>query len=368
MPRRTEILIIGAGPAGLGAAASASSLGAKVILVDRQNRLGGQLVKQTHKFFGSKEQYASVRGMDIARILGRKVEEADNVVVLLNTVALGYYEDGVVALEKRDVLDKNEEFIKMKPEALIIATGASERVLAFPGCDLPGIYGAGAVQTLMNVYGVIPGRKVVMVGAGNIGLIVSYQLMQAGIKVEAIVEATPVIGGYKVHASKVARMGVPILTSHTVKSAFGDEILEGIELVKLGRDWQYLEGTEKYLETEVLCIAVGLSPLAELLWQAKCQMVYVPELGGYVALRDHKMETTVPGIYTAGDVAGVEEANTALVEGYMAGFNAAHNLGYTDRSEAAVEEDLRKQLELLRAGPVGEKIRKGLKRLKEGRR
>ena len=95
-------------------------------------------------------------------------------------------------------------------------------MLAFVNNDLPGVYGAGAVQTLMNLYGVVPGNNILMVGAGNIGLIVSYQLLQAGIKVEAIVEALPKIGGYLVHAAKIRRLGVPIYTSHSLKEVYGN--------------------------------------------------------------------------------------------------------------------------------------------------
>ena len=124
----------------------------------------------------------------------------------------------------------DDKYIKVQSKAIVIATGASEKVLAFPNNDLPGIYGAGAVQTLMNVNGVLPGTDVVMVGSGNIGLIVSYQLMQAGVNVKCVIEASDKIGGYKVHASKLKRLGVDILTSHSVKRAFGTECLESIEI------------------------------------------------------------------------------------------------------------------------------------------
>ncbi|HYE11765.1 MAG TPA: FAD-dependent oxidoreductase, partial [Patescibacteria group bacterium] len=208
--RTTELAIIGGGPAGLSAAISAASLGAKVILIDRSESLGGQLIKQTHMFFGSQKQYASIRGVDIAGILMKDLEKyQDNIEIMLDATVISVYEDGVIAVEQ------NEKYIKIKPQSIIVATGASEKFLTFPNNDLPGIYGAGAVQTLMNVHGVAPGKNVVMVGAGNIGLIVSYQLMQAGINVKAILDASPKIGGYLVHASKIRRMGIPILTSHT---------------------------------------------------------------------------------------------------------------------------------------------------------
>jgi len=343
----------------LSAAIAASELGAQVTLIDRNSRLGGQLVKQTHMFFGSEKQYASIRGIDIATILEETINNYD-VEVMLDATVLGYYrEDGVITIEQ------NDNYIKLKPQRTIVATGASEKVLAFPNNDLPGIYGAGAVQTLMNQYGVIPGNDVLMVGAGNIGLIVSYQLRQAGVNVKAIIDAAPRIGGYLVHASKVRRLGIPIYTSTTVKEAVGDQILEKVVLWKLDESWNPIEGTEWEVDVDVMCISVGLSPLAELLWQAGCEMKYIPELGGHVPLRDEStLETTVKGLYVAGDVAGVEEASSAMVEGRLAGLSAAKSLGYDkDGRYEELKEDCLKQLNDLRSGPVGEKIRRGLKKL-----
>ena len=120
-----------------------------------------------------------------------------------------------------------ERYFKAKPKKVVVATGALEKLIPFLGNDLPGVYGAGAVQTLMNVYGVKPAKRVLMVGAGNIGLIVSYQLLQAGVDVVAIVEFAPKVGGYWVHAAKVRRLGVPIYLRHTVKRAIGESAVEG---------------------------------------------------------------------------------------------------------------------------------------------
>lgn len=355
--RKTEIAIIGGGPAGLCAAISAASLGAHVTIIDRNSKAGGQLVKQTHKFFGSEKQYASVRGIDIPEILMGELEKyKDKIDILLDATAIGLYEDGVLTVEQ------NEKYIKIKPDKVIAATGASEKFLAFPNNDLPGIYGAGAVQTLMNVYGVAPGKNVLMVGAGNIGLIVSYQLMQAGIKVKAIIDAAPKIGGYLVHASKVRRMGVPILTSHTVKCAYGKDSLEKVTIWEVDEKFNPIPGTEKDFDVDVMCISVGLSPLCEILWQAGCQMKYIPELSGHVPVRDINMETSVKGIYVAGDAAGVEEASSAMVEGRLAGLNAARSLGYTSDNFEALRQDCIEQLKALRSGPVGQRILKGLEK------
>ena len=193
-----ELAVIGGGPAGLCAALSAAKSGAKVLIIDKNKNLGGQLIKQTHMFFGSEKQYASTRGIDIPDILINELDKyKDKVEIITEATAVGMYEDGIIT-----VLEKEENYFKLSSKAVVVATGAYEKALSFPNNDLPGIYGAGAVQTLMNVHGVKPGNKVLMVGAGNIGLIVSYQLMQAGVEVKAILDAAPKIGGYLVHASK----------------------------------------------------------------------------------------------------------------------------------------------------------------------
>jgi sarcosine oxidase, subunit alpha len=359
--RTTDIAIIGGGPAGLCAAIAAASMGAEVTLLERNSKLGGQLVKQTHKFFGSEKQYASVRGIDISDILLKELEKyKDKVKIMMDATVIGLYEDGILTVEH------NQKYVKIKPKKIIVATGASEKFLAFPNNDLPGIYGAGAVQTLMNVYGVAPGKNVLMVGAGNIGLIVSYQLLQAGVKVRAIIDAAPKIGGYLVHAAKIRRMGVPILTSHTVKYAHGTESLEKVTICELDDKWQPMEGTEKDFDADVMCIAVGLSPLCEILWQIGCEMKYVPELSGHVPVRNNEMETSIKNIYVAGDAAGVEEASSAMVEGRLSGLCAAKSLGYTIDNYEEEKSETMEQLTSLRSGPVGARTLRGLKKVVGG--
>ena len=352
-----EIVVIGGGPAGLCAALQAARQGAKVTLIESDERLGGQLIKQTHMFFGSQKQHAGVRGIDIATMLIDELNSLPNVEINLGATVIGrYFEDGALTIED------HEAFRVMLPQKVILACGASEKFLAFPNNDLPGVYGAGAVQTLMNVFGILPAEKVLMIGAGNIGLIVSYQLIQAGVEVTAILEGGPRIGGYLVHASKIRRLGVPILTRHSIKAALGKEAVEGAVIHQLDERWQPVAGSERTIACDAICLAVGLSPLSELLWQTGCQMLYVPELGGYVAQRNAHMETTTEGIYIAGDIAGVEEASAAMVEGHLAGLYAATALGYQTAETAIIEKDLLAQLTDLRSGPVGEKIRSGLAR------
>ncbi|MCL2573849.1 MAG: FAD-dependent oxidoreductase [Defluviitaleaceae bacterium] len=351
----TDLLICGAGPAGLCAAIEAGAAGANVLVLERGHAPGGQLVKQTHMFFGSEKQYASYRGFDISDILLAQMKEMPNIKLVCNTTVLAAYsDDGIWTAEIAGQTPNDKpRYEKILPKAVIVATGASEKPLLFPGNDLPGVYGAGAVQTLMNQYGIKPASRVVMLGAGNIGLIVSYQLMQAGVDVLAVCDAAPHIGGYLVHASKLARMGVPIMTSHSVKRAEGDGKLDRVTLWELDENWQGIAGTEKVFAADALCVAVGLSPLSELLWQAGAEMLYVPALGGYVPYRDENLRTTIPSIFVAGDVAGVEEASSAMVTGRLAGLGAAQYLGYDVIALEAKKEDCLGQLQSLRHGHGG---------------
>jgi len=355
--RQTEVMVIGGGPAGLSAAIEAATSGCEVTLVDSDLALGGQLIKQTHKFFGSKDERAGTRGFKIAETLMEELEaNKDRVTIHSNCTATGFYaEDGVVSC-----VHGEDDYFRIKPTRIIMATGAQERLLPFPNNHLPGVYGAGAVQTLMNVYGVVPGKKVLMVGAGNIGLIVSYQLMQAGVQVVGIVEAMDKIGGYWVHAAKVRRMGVPIYLRHTVKEALGDKIVTGAVIQEIDDKFQPT-GAEVNIDVDVICMAVGLTPTCELLWQAGCQMAFVPQLCGYVAQRDKHMRTSNDDIWVAGDAAGIEEASSAMVEGRIAGLGVAKSLGKIDSGEYSKRlAEFARRLADLRGGEVGAKICQGI--------
>lgn len=362
----TELAIVGGGPAGMSAAITASKLGIKSIIIDENPSLGGQLVKQTHKFFGSYRHLAGVRGVEIAERLAAQIHEDPNVDVMTHSTVIGFYDEGILAVYRKF---PKEEIIPLSPKTVIFATGARENMLAFPGNDLPGVYGAGAVQTLMNVYGVLPGERILMVGSGNIGLIVAYQLLQAGSKVVAIVEILDKIGGYIVHASKVRRYGVPILTRHTVLEVKGDEKVESAVIVKVDERFRPIKGTEKEIKVDTVCLAVGLSPIINLVWQAGVEIAYIPELGGHVPWHDEEMRTNVPNVFVAGDLAGIEEATTAMIEGDLAAISAAEFLG---KASPELIESLRKEshrkLEELRMTQFSEKVKIGIKKLKNWRR
>jgi len=352
--KEIEIAIIGGGPAGLMAGIVAARNGADVHLFDEGDSLGGQLVKQTHQFFGSHKEDAGTRGIDIGDDM---VEEAREVGVEIHTESkvLGYYPEKKVAIEANGRLEIYDS------EGIVYAGGAVEDYLSFENNDLPGVYGAGGVQTLMNEEGIVPGEKVLMVGSGNVGVIVSYQLLQADVEVVEIIEALPEIGAYQVHASKVRRAGVPISTSHTIKKAIGEEQVEGAVIQKIDENWNPIEGTEREVECDVICLAVGLSPDVGFLRQADCEMDYVPELGGFVPLRTEEMMTTNRGIYVAGDAAGIEEATVAALEGKIAGAAVYEEIKGETEDTKKSKKEAQQGLKQMRKGPYGEAPRQGVK-------
>lgn len=352
MNKEIEILIIGAGPAGLSAAIEAAKNGAEVLVVDENEKPGGQLFKQIHKFFGSRRHKAGVRGFDIGTELLEEVQKL-GVTVMLNTVAYGFYPNG----EGVALAVNGEEGIIVHPKKVIMATGASENPLAFPGWTLPGVVGAGAIQTMINVHRVSVGHRVLMIGSGNVGLIVSYQLLQAGIDVAGIVEAAPQLGGYGVHSAKIRRAGVPLYVSHTVIEAVPNADMSGIKgaiIAEVDDHFQPISGTEQFIECDVIGIAVGLTPDVALPAMADVTFVNGERLGSQVPMHDRNMETTKEGIYVAGDSAGVEEASSAIEEGKLAGIAAAEALGKIDAATAKeLKENVWNSLNQLRTGPFG---------------
>lgn len=353
---KTEVCIIGAGPAGLAASIEAAKCGAQVTLIDENLKAGGQLFKQIHKFFGSREHHAGIRGYDIGENMLKEALDL-GVDIHLRTVAYGIFKDNIIGINS---IDKEQNGL-IDAKKIIIACGAIENALPFPGWTLPGVMGGGAAQTMMNLYGLKPGNKVVMIGSGNVGLIVSYQLMQAGCKVVALVEAANKISGYHVHARKLLRAGVPIYLSSTVKKAIGKTCVEGAIITGLDEYFKAIDGTEIEVDTDTICIATGLTPLSELAWMSGCEFTFSKGLGGFVPIHDDNMKTTNSNIYVAGDISGIEEASSAMEEGRIAGAATAAALGKITENELIYKKDeFGSRLSDLRQGPFGE-VRKQCK-------
>ncbi|GAK60031.1 putative oxidoreductase [Candidatus Vecturithrix granuli] len=298
-----ECLIIGGGPAGLSAAIELGRVGAEVLIVDDKHLLGGKLVLQTHRFFGSINAcYAGTRGIDIASRLEKDVRKYNNVNIWTNTIAIATFSDGKVG-----VLRDGRDYFFIRPKTLLVAAGAREKSLVFKGNTLPGVYGAGAFQTLVNRDLIRPAERLFIVGGGNVGLIAGYHALQAGIDVVGLIEALPECGGYKVHKDKLARFGVPIYTSHTILSANGEQEVESVTIAQIDDKWKAIPGTEKTFACDTILIAVGLNPVNEFYQKAK----------------DFGMP-----VFAAGDAEEIAEASAAMFSGKIKGLEIARLLGY----------------------------------------
>jgi NADPH-dependent 2,4-dienoyl-CoA reductase/sulfur reductase-like enzyme/Pyruvate/2-oxoacid:ferredoxin oxidoreductase delta subunit len=317
------VLIIGGGPAGLSAAAQLGRLGIRTLLVDDKHRLGGKLVLQTHRFFGSVDAvWAGTRGIDIATKLQNQLKEFSCVETWLNSTALAVFSDKQVG-----ILKDGHEYVLVKPEVLLVATGAREKTLTFRGNTLPGVYGAGAFQTLVNRDLVRPAGRLFIIGGGNVGLIAGYHALQAGIEVVGLVEALPECGGYKVHKDKLVRMGVPIYTSHTILSANGTESVESVTVARVDEKFQPIPGTERSFACDTVLIAVGLDPVNEF----------------YVKAKQFGLN-----VFAAGDAEEIAEASAAIFSGKISGLEVARALGY---EAGEVPDDWRRMAAVLKSRP-----------------
>jgi len=295
----TDVLIIGGGPAGLSAAIQLDDHQINTILVDDKDKLGGKLVLQTHKFFGSVEDsHAGMRGMDIGGMLAQKIEESTSINVWKNSTALYVFDDKKVGILKDGV------YKIVTPKVILNAAGAREKFLRFNGNSLPGVYGAGAFQTLVNRDLIKPTEKLFIIGGGNVGIIAGYHALQAGINVVGLCEALPECGGYKVHEDKLKRLGVPIYTSHSIVSANGEESVSSVTIAGIDKNFQVIEGTDKTFECDTILIAVGLESVSEFTEEARSAGIKV---------------------FSAGDASEIAEASSAMFNGKIAGLKVVQH-------------------------------------------
>jgi len=317
-----ECLIVGGGPAGLSAAIELGGAGVRTLIVDDKHRLGGKLVLQTHKFFGSIDAcYAGTRGINIATKLEQEVRQFENVQVWLNTTALSVFSDRKVGVLREG------HYVIVQPHVLLVATGAREKSLAFKGNTLPGVYGAGAFQTLVNRDLVRPTKRLFIIGGGNVGLIAGYHALQAGIQVVGLCEALPECSGYKVHKDKLARLGVPIYVSHTVLNADGGQEVESVTIAQVDENWRPVPGTEKTFACDTVLVAVGLDPVDEFV---------------------HKAQEFGLPVFAAGDAEEIAEASAAMFTGRIRGLEIARSLG---RDVGVIPQEWYTTAEILKSRP-----------------
>ena len=340
---RTEydLIVIGGGPAGLSAAAAAYDAGERSILVlERDTRLGGILNQCIHNGFGLHTFQEELTGPEYAQRYIDKLTERE-IEYKLDTMvmSLGQNDDGTKTVT---AVNETDGLLILKTKALILAMGCRERSrgsLNIPGFRPAGIFSAGTAQRLVNIEGYLPGRRVVILGSGDIGLIMARRMTLEGAKVLVCAELMPYSGGLKRNIVQcLDDFGIPLKLSHTVVRIEGKERVEGVVIAEVGPDRKPIPGTEEHYDCDTLLLSVGLLPENELTIGLGAEMSRVTN--GPVV--DESLETSVPGVFAAGNVLHVHDlVDYVSEEAAHAGESAAAYIRDFGTGAVKTAEDVR---------------------------
>lgn len=314
-----DVAVIGSGPAGMAAAIRAKEEGAgHVLILERQEQLGGLLHQCIHNGFGLFYFEQDLTGPEYGRRFFKKLKDL-GIQVLLETMVTQMSSD-----RQMTAVNHREGVLHLKPKSIVLAMGCRERSrgqLNVPGTRPAGIFTAGTAQRFVNVEGWIPGRKVVILGSGDIGMIMARRLTLEGVEVKAVLEILPYIGGLTRNEVQCLHdFHIPLLLEHTITEIHGQQRLEAVTIAKVNKDKKSVNGTERMIECDTLLLSVGLIPENELSRMAG--VVLDPLTGGPVV--DQWRETNVPGIFAGGNVVHVHDlVDNVSWEAEIAGAQAA---------------------------------------------
>ncbi|MFZ7759117.1 NAD(P)/FAD-dependent oxidoreductase [Bacillus thuringiensis] len=353
----SDVIIIGAGPAGLSASISCARFGLKVLVIDEFMKPGGRLLGQLHQ----EPTGEWWNGIEESK---RLHEEAESLSVHIRCGV------SVYNLDK----DENNWFVHtnigtLEAPFVLLATGAAEYSIPLPGWTLPGVMSIGAAQVMTNVHRVQVGKKGIIIGANILSFAILSELQLAGIKVDHIVlpekselsqkagEPEEVLNSLLIAAhlapSAILRIGSHFMKYDWIRKAgltfypnsgmkingtplhlrkaaleiIGTDQVEGVRIANIDSKGNVINGSEKIYEADFVCIAGGLYPLAELAAVAGCPFHYISELGGHVPLHSETMETPLPGLFVAGNITGIESGKIAMAQGTVAGLSIAKYAG-----------------------------------------
>jgi len=333
-----DIAVVGAGPAGLSAARAAAAAGAKVVVLDEYAEPGGQFYKQLPSAFAVPERAHLDADYTKGDALFAAVRTA-GVTLLQETLVWASFAPGELSIVTRGAPGT------VRARAIVVASGAYERAVAFPGWDLPGVMTPGGVQTLAKAQRVAPGERIVLAGSGPFLMPVAKSLIAIGACIAGIFEATrPRDWVHRAFALRghgdrireaasyrrlIADAGVPVHFGEIVVEALGADRLERVRLMPCDAAGRVPPGGRaREVEADTLCVGYGFIPGVQLTRHLGCAHRHDAVLGGWVPVHDDSMHTSVPGVFVAGEVAGIGGAPVAAAEGTLAGLAAARSLGF----------------------------------------
>ena len=376
---RVDLVVIGAGPAGLAAAAEFSRCGGRVVVLDEGSIPGGRLLSQVHKAprgsVGDGSSWSN--GVKKAEML---IEEARTAgaEVICGASVWGVFPGWFVGVAPVDTGQANNDFrAGFETRTLLIATGAAQNPLPLSGWTLPGVITVGAAQTMINVHRVLPGKRAVVIGIDPLALSVAHLMTTVGVDVRAVVlppgnglqfgpispqgaietlsrfvnyapnVGLAVAGRFGSRLSKLTTTlfprdgikvwGVPLMLRRAALAIGGQDHVESLQVVTLATNGSIEPGSEEEWHVDTVITSAGLFPLTELVQLADCPLVYVADLGGYVPVHSPNFETPVSGLFVAGSVTGIEGAAVAEAQGRVAGIAAAGYLNLVGRDALATE-------------------------------
>lgn len=342
VPRRDtryDLIVVGAGPAGLSAALAAAEYGLRVVVIDEQHDVGGQIFRQAPRTFQSGPSSA-FKSYPFGQRLLEQARQTAQIEWKFGSTAWGVFQTpehrgirvGISQINQASLIDG---------AALLIATGAYDLPVAFPGWTLPGVMSAGGVQTLIKSQFLRPGKRFVLAGSHPLLLLVADLLVESGAEVAEVAIARPrpalaellsswraLPGHLKLFRQtadalrNLRRHRVPIRFGTLVARATGKQVLEQVVLSDATPAWEPIAGTERTLPADTLVTGYGLLASTELARQAGCATVWSPAQGGWIVSHDERMRTDQPRIFAAGEPAGVAGAEMAAIEGRIAGLQA----------------------------------------------
>jgi NADPH-dependent 2,4-dienoyl-CoA reductase/sulfur reductase-like enzyme len=332
-----DVAVIGSGPAGMAAAIRAKEEGAKhVLILERQEQVGGLLLQCIHNGFGLFYFKQDLTGPEYGHRFAEKVRDL-GIQVLLETMVTQIYPDRRIT-----AVNNREGVIRLTPKSIVLAMGCRERSrgqLNVPGTRPAGIFTAGTAQRFVNLEGWIPGKKVVILGSGDIGMIMARRLTLEGAEVKAVVEILPYVGGLTRNEVQCLHdFHIPLLLEHTVTEIHGQQRLEAVTIAKVNKDKKPISGTEQMIECDTLLLSAGLIPENEL--SRMGGVALDPLTGGPVV--DQWRETSLSGIFAGGNVVHVHDlVDDVSWEAEIAGASAA---------KFAKKEEVKKEKKILKPG------------------
>ena len=296
----TDVAVIGSGAAGMAAAIEVNKVGLGVLMLERDRELGGITLQCIHNGFGLREFKEELTGPEYAQRFIDQIKKL-NIPYKLDTMVIEIKQDKTVY-----AINNKEGLIEIKAKAIILAMGCRERTrgaINIPGFRPAGIYTAGQAQRFVNVEGWLPGKSIVILGSGDIGMIMARRLTWEGCKVKAVVEILPYVSGLlRNQVQCLEDYDIPLITNYTVTKIHGKDRVQGVTISKVDRNFDRVIGSDKFFECDTLLLSVGLIPENELTLNAGAKL---SSNNGPVV--DENLETTIEGIFACGNVLQVHD-------------------------------------------------------------